>query len=221
MSWLQKQQEFQNRFDTLALEDVQGLLTNLKTATGNYINKGGLNQDPASNPDYNTIVRLSQKAEDLKNKYAALNNDILEYLKNASQDNNLSDLLTKNGKLQQQIQQLQKVEHELKDDVESAVARDELLRSRNTDISSHKLFLLDRPVRRGMIPYLWVFSILFIGIGLVIFKMMFPTVAAGYDITYLSGMIYEFFSNQMVLFAFLGVAILTIVLLSLKVAGIF
>jgi len=223
MSWLERKAAFQRRFDALAQEggdNMPGMLTELNTALGSYISKAGLNQDPTQNPSYNRIIELATEIEEYKNRYAALNNDILEYLKQSSNNNNLSELLTKNGTLQQQIKNLQKVEDELKIDVESATARDELLRSRNNDISSHQLFLLDRPVRRGMIPYLWVFSILFIGIGLVIFKMLFPATDMEQNMSYVVTMIYEFFSNQMVLFVLLGVAIITIIFLSLKVVNV-
>jgi len=222
MTWLDKQQEFKTRFDTLNTVDSEGipqLITNLKNATARYIQKGGLNQDPTTNPEYETIAALSQKLEEHKTKYAALNHDILEYLKNATEENNLSELLTKNGVLQQQILNLQKVETELKDDVESAVARDELLRSRETETTSHRLFLLDRPVRRGMIPYLWVFGILFIGIGVLIMKMMFPLTMDA-NLSSVLGMVYECIANPMVLTALLSVMIVAVVFLSLKVANV-
>jgi hypothetical protein len=112
----------------------------------------------------------------------------------------------------------------MKIDIESAIARDKLLRSRETDVTSHQLFILDRPVRRGLIPYLWVVSILFIGVGLVIFKMSAPTIIApvvanGSPST--MNMVIEFITNKVVLGSLLTTAIIVIIFLALKIAGVF
>jgi hypothetical protein len=147
---------------------------------------------------------------------------LTSYGKNAD----LTTLLRENGELQKHIQRLEKVADDMKVDVESAVARDELLRSRNTEITPHKLFLLDRPVRKGMVPYIWALSILFIGVGLVIFRMTMPTFigtsanAAGAAMT-LPGMLFAFVTNKIVLGSLLGSALIVILFLSLKIAGVF
>ena len=120
----------------------------------------------------------------------------------------------------------------MKVDVESAIARDELLRSRNTEISRHQLFILDRPIRRGLIPYLWVLSVLFIGVGLVIFRMTAPSLgmatgnAASNSSLYgaaasIQMLILGFFSNRVVLVSLLVSTLIVILFLSLKIAGVF
>ena len=223
MKWIEERAQFQKRFDDLSQENVQGLITDLNTAVGNYIARGGISQDPNNNPDYNTIVKLTQRAESIKQRYAALNDDILKYLTNQAKDNDLAGLLKENGELQKQIQRLEKIQSEMKVDVTSAVARDELLRSRNTDVTRHQLFILDRPVRRGLVPYLWVISILFIGVGLVIFRMAAPNLGvlgATEGISF-GDMLLGFFGNRGVLISLLVTAIIVIFFLALKIAGVF
>jgi len=170
----------------------------------------------------------AQKTKQLQAQYQQLNNDILAYLTTKAQNNNLSGLLTENGELQKQIQHLTKVQDQMKVDVESAVARDDLLRSRNAKITSHHLFLMDRPVRKGMIPYLWLIAILFIGVGLVIFKMMAPILPEDllgrneYGNPYtLFGLLGSMLNTKSVLASLLGAAIIVIIFLSLRIAGLF
>lgn len=220
MSWATKKTEFNNRFDTLnTTYNIDEITDKFNSAVAKYINKGGVSKVSDSDSDYNEIIRLSEKAEMIKTKYSTLNKDILEFLKTQSEDADASNILKENGTLQQTLHRLQKVQTELKTDVENAIERDKLLRSRNTDVSSHKLFLLDRPVRRGMIPYLWIFGILFIGVGVIIFKMMFPTV--NNDFQNVFAMIYDLFSNNTLIIALL-VAILTVIIfVSLQLAGVF
>jgi hypothetical protein len=126
-------------------------------------------------------------------------------------------IINTNKTLSTTISQLEKHNDELKVDVESALARDELLRSRETATNPHQLFLLDRPIRRNMIPYLWIMSILFIGAALAIFKIMAPTMASPESLKFL---VLSFFTNVYVLYALLGAAAITILFLSLKVANV-
>ncbi len=222
--WIDERAKFQKRFDDLSQENVQGLITELNKAVGSYISKGGISQDPNNNPDYKNIITLTNRAESIKQRYAALNDDIMTYLKNNAKDTNMTGLLTENGELQKQVNRLDKIQKEMKIDIESAIARDKLLRSRETDVTSHQLFILDRPVRRGLIPYLWVVSILFIGVGLVIFKMSAPTIIApvvanGSPST--MNMVIEFITNKVVLGSLLTTAIIVIIFLALKIAGVF
>ena len=218
MKWIEERAKFQKRFDDLSQENVQGLITELNKATGNFIARGGISQDPNNNPDYDTIVKLTQRAESIKQRYAALNDDILKYLTSEAKDNDLAGLLKENGELQKQISRLEKIQDEMKIDGTSAVARDELLRSRNTDVTRHQLFILDRPVRRGLIPYLWVLAVLFIGVGLVIFRMTMPTIIfeGGTGFSLLS-----IFESKGVIISLLVSALIVILFLSLKIGGVF
>jgi hypothetical protein len=219
MKWLEERQQFQQRFDKLSQENIQYIITELNKVTAQYINKGGLSQDPNNNPDYNKIIQLTNRAESIKKSYIQLNDDITKLLTENAKDTDISGLLAENGEMQKHINRLEKLQDEMKVDVESAVERDKLLRSRNTDVSSHKLFILDRPVRKGLIPYLWVLSILFIGIGLVIFKMTAPTIV-GQDPTALL-LIIGFLTDKRILVSLLVAALIVIIFLAMKVAGVF
>ena len=195
MSWMEQRSIFQGKFDALNQTDTHG---------------------------------DAQKIKQLNAQYQELNNEILAYLTTKAQNNNLSGLLMENGELQKQIQYLTKAQDQMKVDVESAVARDDLLRSRDVNITPHHLFLMDRPVRKGMIPYLWVFAVLFVGIGLIIFKMMapvFPQNMLGqneYGNPYtLFGLLGSMLGNKTVLGSLLGAAIVVIIFLSLRIAGLF
>ena len=146
----------------------------------------------------------------LKDRSTLLFNKINSVLSTEMANQPTSDLLSKTGTLQQQIQRLHKIKKDIKVDVESAIARDEVLRSRDTKLNSHKLFLLNRPVRKGVIPYLWVLSVLFIGIGLVLFRMMLPesttTFSNGLGSSMsISLMISEFFENKMVIISIMTI----------------
>jgi hypothetical protein len=225
MKWIEERAQFQKRFDDLSQENVQGLITDLNTAVGNYIARAGISQDPNNNPDYLTIMKLTKRAEDIKQRYAALNDDILRYLAKASKDNDLTGLLSENGEMQKQINRLEKIQSEMKIDVVSAVARDELLRSRETNVTRHQLFILDRPIRKSLVPYLWVLAVLFIGVGLVIFRMSAPSLGLGAGAVNGSVsfqmMLLDFFTNKIVLSSLLISAIIVIIFLSLKIAGVF
>jgi hypothetical protein len=138
----------------------------------------------------------------------------------------MSDLLTETGTLQGEINGLQRIQEEIKTDVESAVARDELLRSRDIDLNTHQLFLLDRPVRRNMIPYLWVLSIIFVGIALVLLRMMQPAMElSNSNITYATmsfwSMLTSFFTNNIIWIGIVGACMVVILFLGLKVGGVF
>lgn len=220
MKWIEERAQFQKRFDELSQENVQGLITDLNTAVGSYISRGGISQDPNNNPDYDNILKLSQRAESIKQRYAALNDDILKYLTTQAKDNNLVGILRENGDLQKQINRLEKLQDDMKVDVSSAMARDQLLRTRNTDITRHQLFILDRPVRRGLVPYLWVLAVLFIGVGLVIFRMTAPSLGIQSDVNFIP-MVTEFFTSKGVLISLLVSALIVILFLSLKIAGVF
>lgn len=223
MSWVEKRADYQKRFDELSQENIQGLITELNQSLANYIARGGIDQDPNNNPEYNKIITLTQKAQSIKDRYNALNDDIIKYLATESKNNDLSGILAENGELQKQINKLEKIQNEIKVDVDSAIARDELLRSRNTDVTRHDLFLLDRPVRRGLIPYLWVVAILFIGIGLIVFKVMMPTVEITNSGTSQSllPIIINFITNKIVLSSLLIASLIVILFLSLKIGGVF
>jgi len=163
----------------------------------------------------------------LKDRSTYLFNKINSVLSTEMADQSTADLLTRTGQLQQKIQRLHEIKKDIKVDAESAVARDEVLRSRDTKLNSHKLFLLNRPIRKGVIPYLWVLSVLFIGISLILFRMMLPesipstnSSAFGSSVS-ISLMISEFFENKMVLISIIAALCILSLFLGLRLAGVF
>jgi hypothetical protein len=231
VTWMQKKEGYDTRFNDLTTDNnVDQLIANLDAATARYISKGGLSQnsDPNVNPDYADIINLSQQAEQLKKKYVSLNDDIIKFVKEQAKQNDMPDLLAKTGTLQREINGLQRIQEEIKTDVESAVARDELLRSRETDLNTHQLFILDRPVRRNMIPYLWVLSVVFVGLGLILLRMppLMPILRVSNEemIALSANFWYQltsFFTNNVIWIAIVAACMVVILFLGLKVGGVF
>jgi hypothetical protein len=229
MKWIDQKDIFQKRFDDLAQENITGIITELNKKIGTYVSHGGVdpsknisqNQQNQQNPEYKEIIKLTAQIDTIKSKYSALNDDINEFILTQSKNKSLAALLKENGEIQQEINKLEKIKDKMKVDVESAVARDELLRSRNTDVSRHKLFLLDRPIRKDTIPYLWVFAIFFIGIGLIIFKMGIPGIPSTGSFSEIIGMVLQLLTSKLVLGTLLVTALIVIIFLSLTVAGVF
>ena len=229
MAWMTKRAEFVQRLnDITASENVDMLIGQLNAATGSYVSSAGLtqNSDATTNPYYVEIVRLANKADALKKKYDTLNDDILRYLKEQSAYNDMSALLQKTGALQTQLTDLHRFKKEMKTDVESAVARDELLRTRETNLNEHQLFILDRPVRRNMIPYLWVLSVVFVGIGLVLLRWLKPELglseneARALSQSFMD-MLSDYFTNNATWLGIIGACMIVILVLGLKVGGVF
>ena len=71
-------------------------------------------------------------------------------------------------------QQLEGEINELSNDEKTAKLRIDLLRSRDSQVTNHQVFLLGRPLRPASIPLLWALSVLFIGIAVLIFYMFNP-----------------------------------------------
>jgi hypothetical protein len=169
----------------------------------------------------NATSGTSANLSSIKDQYVKLHDDITKTLECNAQKNNLSGGLTQTGSLQGHIKKLEKRKKELQVEVDTALARDELLRSRDVKLTTHQLFLLDRPVRKGMIPYLWVISVFFIGIGLFLYKTMLPSI--GPDMSTVIGMemgLSDILFNKTVLISLLVCIIIIILVVSLKVGGV-
>jgi len=228
MEWITKKEEFMKEFDDLNSTTDSGLkgqITELNKAVKQYIDTAGLSQTPENNPNYTTIQEKLNNINHVKQQYNKLNDNIKNYLSDQTKKTDWNTQLVENGTMQTEINKLEKIQKEMKVDVESAVARDELLRTRNTNVSRHDLFLFNHPIRRSLVPYLWVLSILFIGIALLIFKSTFPKIALQTNETssfmVLLLMITEFFSNSYVIISLVASALIVILVLSLKIAGVF
>jgi len=224
MSWhTDKLPSYQDRLDQLTVkyQTIQSKIETIKSDLKNYVNHGGVTQDPI-NPDFNDIKTNVESIQSIANSYKVLYDDIHTFLYQEAQRLDLSGSLADSVTLETSIARLEKQNKELNVDVETAVARDELLRSRETKGNSHHLFLMDRPIRKQMIPYAWVLSILFIGIGLLIIKTYMPTyepIVESYS-EYIKEVIGEFIMNPLVLMALLGVTIVIIIFLALKIGNV-
>ena len=223
MPWIEEKAKYQKEFDRLAEIDIKKLISQLKISTEKYIKHGGVTENATNttNPEYVEIQALTKRIKDIKDSYSKLNDEIITFLSNESKDKDLPGLLTENGELQKHILKLEKIQEEMKVDVDSAIARDELLRSKDININHHGLFILDRPIRRGLIPYLWVVGVLFVGVGLIIFRMKLPNFMMNSGILIVVQMLIQYITSRGVLAAILGAALIVIIMLSLKIAGIF
>ena len=220
MDWPTSRTAFQSRLDALNTQYTPATITELDTAIGTYITNYSTDTTTDLATKKQAITTKVNVIKELKNQYSTLNDDIINLFKNEATNHNLSAILTENGELQNKIKQLRQVQSNIKVDVETAVARDELLRSRNKDINSHQLFLFDRPVRRGMVPYLWTISVLLIGLGILILRMMAPNLPP-FSLFDIYNLIMTQYLTSNVLLMLLAACLITIIFLSLKIGGVF
>lgn len=220
MDWPTSRAAFRSRLDTLNAQYTPATITGLDTAIGAYLTKYAANNTADLSTERQAITTKVNVIKGLKNQYSTLNDDIIKLFKNEATNHNLSAILTENGELQNKITQLRTVQSNIKVDVETAVARDELLRSRNKDINSHQLFLFDRPVRRGMVPYLWTISVLLIGLGILLLRSVAPNLPP-FSLFDMYNLIMTQYLTSNVLMLLLATCLITIIFLSLKIGGVF
>ena len=183
----------------------------------------GINQLASKNQNQMSVEQLQTQ----KQEYSLIQHNLSTYLTEQAQNYQLSDKLEQTGVLQADIQRLHEQNDKMKTDVETAVARDELLRSRERTGNNHTLYLLDRPVRKGMVPYLWVLSVLFVGVGVLCFYWLTPQILLSSTTQGIApsggiiGMLGNVFYNRLTWMALFGAASIVILFLSLKIAGVF
>jgi len=179
-------------------------------------------------------IATSRYGGDQTDQYEQCILDIQAYLRNNSNRNDIDMILADTAALQQKNHILHKQAKQSSIDTESALARNELLRSKDSAITSHQLFLLDHPVRRERIPYLWVLAVLFVGIGLVILHSMNPMntmmstnvygtasmAASSFTFQTVLLLLYEFVTNRIVLVSLLLSFLIVILVLTLKIMGV-
>jgi len=222
MSWEAKRIDYTDRLNNFPTKaDMNALITDRNNALI-ALESSDLSQQQID-AKKSVIRTRTDQINAIKTRYTELFNEINTYLKEHASDQNLSDYLAKISTLQQEINRLENTYNENKVDVETAIARDELLRSRNVKRNAHTLFLLDRPVRKQMIPYLWVLGIAFIGIGLIMVKIHMPEGMFDTQLSYqyILDRISEYLLHPLVLLVLLLACIIVIIFLSLKVSGVF
>lgn len=230
-SWPEKKAELQQRYETLSSYMQNNLpqdLQNLAQSLANYVEKGGVAQDPTQDGDYTNIQTLSQRINQNKTAFLTLNKDTTSAIQTLGSSSDMNKILLENGQLQQQIIALEKEQVETVADEKAAVARDELLRGRNTNVTKHQLFLLGRPLRPASVPVLWALSVLFIGIGLIVLQVLFPFRPETFGIEggegsseMLMASVMAFIANPWVWGSLFGAALIVIAFLSMSVAGVF
>jgi len=124
---------------------------------------------------FDALAQETGSFTDQREKYKELYKDIMLAVALESSQHDVTTSLQNHGELQQKVLQLEKVQQAKKEEVDTALARDRLLRSQDRRVTSHQLFLLDRPLRRERIPYLLILSVLCIGISIYVFQMIHPT----------------------------------------------
>lgn len=176
--------------------------------------------------EQNQTTMSTDQLATLKSKYEEVRTGLTNYLKDQARKYELSSKLEETGTLQTQLKELETERDQLQMDVDTALARDEALRTRNQKGNRHTLYLLDRPVRRGMVPYLWALSVLFVGVGVLLFywltpALLLPVGGWGMNASSVLGMLSDIFSNRYTWMALFGASTIVILFLSLKIAGVF
>lgn len=214
MGWDDDKATFMARKNALDQTNVTVLVQNLNGALATYLSS-------ESAADLQKVTAARDVLKKLKTDYAALNQAIITAIQADASQSDVSGLTNQSGTIMSQIHALEARQKQIQVDVDSALAREELLRSRMKEVSNHQLFLLGRPVRRQMIPYLWVLSILFVGIGIYLFRILFPPLPAEISLAYFMSMFGEVLHNTTVLYTLLGCALLVVLMVVLKIAGVF
>lgn len=179
----------------------------------------------------NQATMTTGNLETLRSEHEQLRVSLTAYLKEQAQNYELSDKLQRTGTLQGQLRELEEENNRLQMDVDTAQARDKVLRLRNETGNRHTLYLLDRPVRRGMVPYLWALSVLFVGVGVLLFYWLAPALllpqggiyntAFGPVSSSITSTLSDIFSSRYTWMALFAAASIVILFLSLKIAGVF
>ena len=221
-SWPERRAKFVQVFEAVNSYIQNNLHTdiqNLTAALANYVQAGGVSNDPSQDPNYATITQTSEKIQAVKKSMVELNRELSTAILSHAKDNDINGLLAENGLLQQVIQDTHKTKQDTEADAKAAELRDEVLRTRDHAVNKHQLFLLGRPLRPASIPYLWALAVLFVGLGLLAAAMAFPSLslASQFEGTDLV----ETLSQPAVWGSLLGACAIVILFLSLNSAGVF
>ena len=211
-SWPERRAAFVQAFEVINAYVQNNLptdLANLTTGLANYVQSGGVSNDPSQDPNYAQISQNSQKIQMMKGALVDLNRELSTAIRTHASDNDINGLLA----------DTQKKKQDTASDAKAAELRDEVLRTREHNVTKHQLFLLGRPLRPGSIPYLWALSALFVGLGLLFVAMTFPSFSVSNE---LEGMdMTDILSQPAVWGSWWGAAGIVILYLSLNAAGVF
>jgi hypothetical protein len=123
----------------------------------------------------------------------------------------------RNTELLLDISGLQTKLEDLKTNQSVSQLRNDTLRSGNGAVSNHQIYLLGRPLRPASIPYLWGLSVLFIGIGVLVFYMFYPYTSPPFEIFVFD--LYMLFSSPYTWGILFGISSVVILFLTLYTLG--
>lgn len=221
-SWPVLKEDYQKQFAPIGDYINNGLgkdIDTLRDSLSQYVQHAGIATDPANDTIYNTIVSTSNRINQNKNALLKLNKDMASSIKDYSKSTDMDSLLLENGKLQAAIKTLEQQVKEASEDEQAAIVRDEVLRTRETNVTRHQLFLLGRPLRPSFIPFLWALSVLFIGVSVLLITQFFPIPVEQWP--YVMSSIQQFFSDPKIWMSLFGSACIVIFFLVLKLIGFF
>jgi hypothetical protein len=227
--WPQTRQQFQNRYNALTATEgnlKETAINDLNRFTYSYIASGGVSLNPANDVNHTQALAAADRIKKYKDDMATLINDVNQKIKDISVSTDIGTKLAENGRLQQEITDLEKEAKEYGDDAKTAELRESLLRSKESDITRHQVVFLGRPLRPSSIPYLWALSVLFIGASILMFQTMTPpleplfTTLFGTPSTTGEGLGGGFLSDVRVWRTLVGAFTIVIVFLSLRVANV-
>jgi hypothetical protein len=221
--WLKTKEELnkvRDELDKYRNNQLPTEIATLKKYLTAYVMKGGVSKNPSYDRDYSEIRFLYERINGYKAMYGRLNSVLSEKIKAISTAGDMGKILQENGVLQSEVSSLEKQLKESEDDVKSAELRDELLRSKDGNITKHQVFMLGRPLRPSSIPYLWALSILFIGASLLVFQTQGPPLLVPLMEWFSMSGPMLFFTGPRLWMILSGALAIVILFLSLRVANV-
>lgn len=229
-SWNAKKQGFSDRYNTLSNYFQNELTTDasgFNDSMTKFINNGGVSNSSDINVDASGAIVAFNKILQKKSELRTLNNDIVGEIKTISTDEDTGNMLLQNGNLQQEIHELEKQKDVSRKDADTALNREKTLRLQDKNITAHQLFLIKNPVSKSLIPYLWAISVIFVAIGVLIFKKTLPPIPTAGTLSVslpFFGTFWLFFQTAIkdvrIWVALSAALIIVIIFLSLKIVNV-
>ena len=218
--WVSQKAAFQERYNDIntyvsgAIGSTPASLADNKRTVPAALTNYMTNQNPT---DAATIQTTMENIQLYQTKSTKLNADITDAINSYASKNDMDALLSQNGQLNQKIAAAQKRYDEYVELAYTADERNKNLRSRESNITTHKVFLLGRPLRPASIPYLWALSFLFVCMALLLLYYYSPVTIP--PIYVLIAMAQDLMYSPMLWAGLFGVASIVILFLVLKLVG--
>jgi hypothetical protein len=218
--WVSQKAAFQEQYNDIntyvsgAIGSTPASLADDKKIVTDALTRYMANQTQA---DEGLIQTTMENIRMYQTKLTKLNGDITDAINSYAAKNDMDALLSQNGQLNQKIAAAQKRYDEYVELAYTADERNKNLRSRESNITTHKVFLLGRPLRPASIPYLWALSFLFVCMALLIFYYYNPINIP--PIYILLAMAQDLLYNPRIWAGLFGIASIIILFLVLKLVG--